>query len=89
MVELNVNGVTSKVEVEPDTPLLWVVREQLKLNGTKFGCGVAQCGACTVRVNGQATRSCVTPLAAVEGASIETIESLAPGDGGLEVTIES
>lgn len=81
MAVLTVNGVTREVDVDPATPLLWVLRERLALTGTKFGCGIAQCGACTVRLNGQAIRSCVTPLAAVDGQSIQTIEGLAPGDG--------
>ena len=83
MTKLRVNGVEREIEVDASTPLLWAIREQLDLTGTKFGCGVAQCGACTVRVNGQAVRSCVTPLASVEGKDVETIESLAPGDGVL------
>jgi len=81
--KLKVNGIEREIEVDPSTPLLWAIREQLDLTGTKFGCGVAQCGACTVRVNGQAIRSCVTPVATVEGAEIETIEGLAPGKGVL------
>ncbi len=81
MAVLKVNGVRREVEVDPSTPLLWVLREQLELTGTKFGCGIAQCGACTVRLNGQAIRSCVTPVAAVEGQDIQTIEGLAPGAG--------
>jgi isoquinoline 1-oxidoreductase alpha subunit len=81
MAVLTVNGVTRNIDVDPTTPLLWVLREQLALTGTKFGCGIAQCGACTVRLNGQAIRSCVTPLAAVDGQSIQTIEGLSPGDG--------
>ena len=83
MTRLKVNGVEWEIEVDPSTPLLWAIREQLDLTGTKFGCGVGQCGACTLRVNGQSTRSCVTPLAAVEGAEIETIEGLAPSEGVL------
>lgn len=78
MVELKVNGVTSQVEVEPDTPLLWVVREQLKLNGTKFGCGMAQCGACTIHLDGVPIRSCITPVTAAVGKEITTIEGLSP-----------
>lgn len=76
MVELKVNGVTSQVEVEPDTPLLWVVREQLKLNGTKFGCGMAQCGACTIHLDGVPIRSCITPVTAAVGKEITTIEGI-------------
>jgi len=74
--ELNVNGQTHRVDVEPDTPLLWVLREHLKLNGTKFGCGIAQCGACTVHVDGKAQVSCVVPVRAVAGKAITTIEGL-------------
>ena len=81
MTRLKVNGSEQKVEVDPSTPLLWVLREQLELTGTKFGCGIAQCGACTVRLDGQAIRSCVTPVAAAEGKEIQTIEGLAPGEG--------
>ncbi len=72
--KFEINGDTVSVDSEPDTPLLWVIRDELKLTGTKFGCGIAQCGACTVHVGGVATRSCVTPLAAVDGARITTIE---------------
>ena len=77
MIDLNVNGVRRSVEVETDTPLLWVVREQLGLTGTKFGCGIAQCGACTVHLNGNPVRSCVTPVSAAVGGEIRTIEGLA------------
>ncbi|PVM85868.1 (2Fe-2S)-binding protein [Caulobacter endophyticus] len=73
---LDVNGKTVSVEAEPDTPLLWVLRDELGLTGTKFGCGLAQCGACTVHVNGDPVRSCVTPIAALSGAKITTIEGL-------------
>ncbi|MEE3327000.1 MAG: (2Fe-2S)-binding protein [Myxococcota bacterium] len=83
MTKLTVNGVEREIEVDPSTPLLWAIREQLALNGTKFGCGISQCGACTVRVNGEAVRSCVTPLGTVEGQDVQTIEALAPGDGVL------
>ncbi|MGF1551890.1 MAG: (2Fe-2S)-binding protein [Paracoccaceae bacterium] len=76
MVELRINGETRTVEAEPDKPLLWVLRDDLRLTGTKFGCGIAQCGACTVLVDGLAQRACVTPVSAVEGASITTIEGL-------------
>lgn len=78
---LTVNGAESEVDVDPSTPLLWVIREQLALTGTKFGCGVAQCGACTVLVDGAPVRSCVTPAASVAGRAITTIEGLAPDDG--------
>lgn len=76
--KLEVNGETREVDVSPDMPLLWVIRDKLKLTGTKFGCGIAQCGACTVHVNGNAIRSCVTPVASVSGA-ITTIEGLSNG----------
>ncbi|HLB15853.1 MAG TPA: (2Fe-2S)-binding protein [Burkholderiales bacterium] len=77
-VALTVNGKAVQVEAEPDTPLLWVIREHLKLTGTKFGCGIAQCGACTVHIDGAATRSCVTPVSAVVGKTVVTIEALSP-----------
>jgi isoquinoline 1-oxidoreductase alpha subunit len=80
-MELKVNGVSHVVDVEPDAPLLWVIRDEIGLTGTKFGCGIAQCGACTVHVNGVAQRSCVTPVSSVVGAEITTIEGL--GEGGL------
>jgi nicotinate dehydrogenase subunit A len=73
---LSVNGATRKVAVEPDTPLLYILRNDLELNGPKFGCGLAQCGACTVLVDGKPTRSCVTPVSAVAKARITTIEGL-------------
>ncbi len=77
MAKLNINGKIKEVEVEGDTPLLWVLREQLGLTGTKFGCGIAQCGACTVHVDGQAVRACVYPVSAVsEKQKITTIEGL-------------
>jgi isoquinoline 1-oxidoreductase alpha subunit len=85
MASLNVNGQSVEVEADESTPLLWVIREQLGLTGTKYGCGVAQCGACTVHIDGTATRSCVLPLAAVEpGQKIVTIEGLSP-DGSHPV----
>jgi isoquinoline 1-oxidoreductase alpha subunit len=77
-VTLTVNGQAHTLEVEPDTPLLWVLRDTLGLTGTKFGCGMAQCGACTVHLNGQATRSCIVPLSDCAGATVTTIEGLAP-----------
>ena len=77
MASLTINGQTHTVDVEPDTPLLWVLRDTLGMTGTKFGCGIAQCGACTVHVDGVATRSCSVPLAAVDGKQITTIEGLA------------
>ena len=75
-VSLTVNGKKQTVDVTPDTPLLWVLRDTLGLTGTKFGCGIAQCGSCTVLVNGEATRSCVTPVNSCEGKSVTTIEGL-------------
>ena len=79
MAKLNVNGVTREHDAEPETPLLWVLREQLGLTGTKYGCGIAACGACTVHIDGVATRSCVRPVSSVEaGAKVVTIEGLSP-----------
>lgn len=80
MSTLNINGKDYEVEAEPGTPLLWVIREQASLTGTKFGCGMAQCGACTIHLDGQPVRSCVTPLQAAEGKSITTIEGIKEGD---------
>ncbi|HET8772065.1 MAG TPA: (2Fe-2S)-binding protein [Gemmatimonadaceae bacterium] len=77
-VTLTVNGTSHTVDVPADMPLLWVLRDVLDLKGTKFGCGVAQCGACTVHLNGTPTRSCVLPASAVQGAAITTIEGLDP-----------
>ena len=77
MIELKVNGVARSADVDADTPLLWALREELGLTGTKFGCGIAQCGACTVHVEGAATHSCVMPASAVAGKAITTIEGLA------------
>jgi isoquinoline 1-oxidoreductase alpha subunit len=82
MVALTINGQSHNVDVEPDTPLLWVLRDSLGMTGTKFGCGIAQCGACTVHVDGVAVRSCSIPVGAVAGKQIATIESLA-ADGKL------
>jgi isoquinoline 1-oxidoreductase subunit alpha len=76
MITLNVNGKALPADVTPDTPLLWTLRDHLDLTGTKFGCGMALCGACTVHVDGQPTRSCVTPVSAVVGKRITTIEGL-------------
>ncbi len=78
MTSLKVNGQSLNVDAAPDTPLLWVLRDHLAMTGTKFGCGMALCGACTVHIDGQATRSCVLPLQAVEGRAITTIEGLSP-----------
>ena len=85
MIRLNLNGRDIDVDAEPDTPLLWVIRENLKLTGSKFGCGVGECGACMVHLNGVSTRSCITSIDAVEGAAITTIEGLSPdGDHKLQ-----
>jgi isoquinoline 1-oxidoreductase subunit alpha len=84
MITFSVNGQARSVDVDPDTPLLWVLRDTLGLTGTKFGCGIALCGACTVHVDGQATRSCVVPVSAVQGKQITTIEGLSP-DGSHPV----
>jgi aerobic-type carbon monoxide dehydrogenase small subunit (CoxS/CutS family) len=81
MIEFTVNGVRRRVDVQPDTPLLWVLRDELGLTGTKFGCGIGQCGACTVHLRGQPVRTCIMPISAVVGAEITTIEGLsAEGD---------
>jgi isoquinoline 1-oxidoreductase alpha subunit len=82
MLKLTVNGKLHEVDVDPDTPLLWVIREWIGMTGTKYGCGIAQCGACTVHVDGVATRSCSLPVSAAAGAQITTIEGLAQ-DGKL------
>ena len=78
MIKLNINGQEHSVEADADMPLLWVLRDVLNLTGTKFGCGIAQCGACTVHVNGNPVRSCVTPVSSVQGKRITTIEGLSP-----------
>jgi aerobic-type carbon monoxide dehydrogenase small subunit (CoxS/CutS family) len=78
MISLSVNGKAYQLDIEPETPLLWVLRDEIGLTGTKFGCGVAQCGACTVQIDGRAMRSCSVPVGGVEGASIVTIEGLSP-----------
>lgn len=83
MAVLTVNGVKREIDIDPSTPLLWVIREQLGLTGTKFGCGIAQCGACTVRLNGKAIPSCVISVAAADGQDIQTVEGLAADDGTL------
>lgn len=80
MVQIKVNEVVQEVDANPNIPLLWAIRETLKLTGTKFGCGIGQCGACTVHVDGIATKSCITPLSSVENRSITTIEGLAAKD---------
>jgi isoquinoline 1-oxidoreductase subunit alpha len=78
MVALIINDVSHQLDIEPETPLLWVLRDELGLTGTKYGCGIAQCGACTVHLNGQATRSCQVQVGEADGARITTIEGLSP-----------
>jgi len=80
-ITLTVNGDTRELDIDADMPLLWAIRDHLKLTGTKFGCGMALCGACTVHIDGQATRSCVTPVSAAQGRKITTIEGLATAAG--------
>ncbi len=77
MITFNLNGKTTKVDVDPSTPLLWVLRDHLHMTGTKYGCGISQCGACTVHLDGRAIRSCVTPVSTASGKQITTIEGLA------------
>jgi len=79
MVKLTINGKSHQIDVESSTPLLWVIREQVGLTGTKYGCGIAQCGACTVHIDGKAVRSCALPVSAAAGKRITTIEGLAAG----------
>jgi aerobic-type carbon monoxide dehydrogenase small subunit (CoxS/CutS family) len=81
LIKLQVNGKTWQVDADPGTPLLWVIRENLGLTGTKFGCGKAQCGACTVHLDGRPVRSCITPARSAQGKAITTIEGIG-GDGG-------
>jgi isoquinoline 1-oxidoreductase subunit alpha len=83
MTSFTLNGKPTQVDLPPDTPVLWVIREELNLMGTKFGCGKGLCGACTIHLNGQAVRSCVLPVSAVQGQALHTIESLSDGAGGL------
>jgi isoquinoline 1-oxidoreductase alpha subunit len=85
MLKLNVNTKESTLDLAPDTPVLWALRDGLGLNGTKYGCGVAQCGACTVHVDGQAVRSCITPVSTVAGRKITTIEAIANDKVGKAV----
>ena len=77
MARLTINGKSHEFDIDPATPLLWAIREQVGLTGTKYGCGIAQCGACTVHIDGEAVRSCVVPVSAAEGKQITTIEGLA------------
>ncbi|TCO80501.1 isoquinoline 1-oxidoreductase alpha subunit [Plasticicumulans lactativorans] len=79
MITLDVNGTSTSVDADPDTPLLWVLRDTLQLTGTKFGCGMSLCGACTVHLDGQPVRSCITPVSAVAGRKIVTIEGVGQG----------
>lgn len=84
--QLKINGAVKEVEADADTPLLWVLRDNLRLLGTKYGCGVAQCGACTVHLNGNAVRSCTLPVSAVKSGEVTTIEGLsAAGDHPVQV----
>jgi isoquinoline 1-oxidoreductase alpha subunit len=85
MLSLTVNGKTIKVDIAPDTPILWVLRDALGMTGTKFGCGIALCGACTVHLDGAAIRSCVTPVSAAAGKKITTIEAMSAGKVGKAV----
>jgi isoquinoline 1-oxidoreductase alpha subunit len=85
MISLNVNGKTREVGAAPDTPLLWVLRDSLHMTGTKFGCGIAQCGACTVHLDGQPVRSCSTPLSAAAGKKVTTVEGIGATRAGKAV----
>ncbi|WP_409432328.1 (2Fe-2S)-binding protein [Litorimonas sp. RW-G-Af-16] len=89
MTKLTLNGKPTTLNMDPETPLLWAIREEAGLNGTKFGCGAALCGACTVHVNGEAVRSCSTFLADVDGANVTTIEGIASADGTLHAVQEA
>ena len=85
MIELTVNGQVRQLDLEPDTPLLWALRDTLGLTGTKYGCGIAQCGACTVLVDGAAQRSCVLPIEAAAGTQVTTVEAIAEDPVGKRV----
>jgi len=87
MITLTINGTKTKVDADPGTPLLWVLRDHLQLTGTKYGCGIAQCGACTVHLDGRAIRSCVTPVSMASGKQVTTIEGLA--ETSLGKTVQS
>ena len=83
MITIEVNGTPQQIDIEPDTPLLWVLRDVVGLTGTKFGCGIAQCGACTVHIDGEPMRSCSVPIGALDGAKITTIEGLVAGQQAI------
>jgi isoquinoline 1-oxidoreductase alpha subunit len=85
VVELRINGTTRTLDISPDTPILWTLRDVLGLTGTKFGCGIAQCGACTVHLDGKPIRSCVTPVSAAIGHEITTIEAIGATDPGRKI----
>jgi isoquinoline 1-oxidoreductase alpha subunit len=85
MITLSINGKTRSVDVSPGTPLLWVLRDSLHMTGTKFGCGIAQCGACTVHLDGQAVRSCITPVSEAAGKKIRTIEGVSATAAGKAI----
>ena len=85
MITLTINGTKTRVDADPGTPLLWVLRDHLQLTGTKYGCGIAQCGACTVHLDGRAIRSCVTPVSMASGKQVTTIEGLAETSLGKSV----
>ena len=89
MINTTINGKPVSLDVDPDMPILWVVREELGMNGTKFGCGIAMCGACTVHLNGTPIRSCSTPVSVAEGLEITTIEGLSDDDGKLSKVQEA
>jgi len=89
MVQLKINGKSTRLDVDPNTPLLWAVREQAGLTGTKFGCGIAMCGACTLHVDGQPVRSCSTPVSEAEGLNVTTIEGIKNADGTLHAVQEA
>lgn len=85
MIRLNINGTDHELDIAPEMPLLWVIRDHIGLTGTKYGCGMAQCGACTVHMNGMPVRSCVTPASAAEGSRITTIEAIGQTEPGRAV----
>lgn len=87
MANFKVNGEDKSLDIEPDMPLLWALRDELGMTGTKFGCGIASCGACTVHINGVAVRNCVTPVSAIEGQEVTTIEGLASAAAGSNPSV--